>query len=246
MPFDTRHCQVIRGRETLDHDESESARKVTRPLVEHGQSDAGVLDAQASTTPYEAKAKFVLRLSPRPDTGRIGTGKFAVRAIDFCGRRSICRRRIPAVRQVDAARARGCADRLRTPAMDFRVSAPTSIRATREQQSDDAKVALTTKHGSPKGRARAMVTLCRALGFPARLVTGFIIRQGANIQPHVWVEVFQNQEWVPFDPTNGYSLNLPMNYVPVRRDADDCHEHAERCRSGRPAIRSNDCRPIRV
>ena len=65
-----------------------------------------------------------------------------------------------------------------------------------------------------------MVTLCRVMGFPSRLVTGFIVRQGADIQPHVWVEVFQNQEWVPFDPANGYSVNLPMNYVPVRRDAD--------------------------
>jgi hypothetical protein len=65
-----------------------------------------------------------------------------------------------------------------------------------------------------------MVTLCRALGFPSRLVAGFIIRQGADIQPHIWLEVFQNQQWEPFDPTHGYSLCMPMNYVPVRRDAD--------------------------
>jgi hypothetical protein len=36
----------------------------------------------------------------------------------------------------------------------------------------------------------------------------------------VWVEVFEKQEWLPFDPTNGYSLTLPPNYLPVRRDGD--------------------------
>jgi hypothetical protein len=65
-----------------------------------------------------------------------------------------------------------------------------------------------------------MVTLCRALRIPARLVTGFRVRQGATIPPHVWVEVFLNQAWVPFDPKEGYSLNLPMDYVPVRRGSD--------------------------
>jgi hypothetical protein len=65
-----------------------------------------------------------------------------------------------------------------------------------------------------------MVTLCRALRIPARLVAGFRVQQGANIQPHVWAEVFQNQAWVPFDPTNGWSRTLPMDYVPVRRGGD--------------------------
>jgi hypothetical protein len=51
-------------------------------------------------------------------------------------------------------------------------------------------------------------------------VAGFIVRQGSDLHPHVWLEVYQNQQWEPFDPTHGYSLNLPMNYVPVRRDAD--------------------------
>jgi 7 transmembrane helices usually fused to an inactive transglutaminase/Transglutaminase-like superfamily len=79
---------------------------------------------------------------------------------------------------------------------------------------------LANKSGTPQTKARAMVTLCRVLRMPARLVTGFRIRQGARITPHVWVEVFQNQAWVPFDPTDGFSRNLPMDYVPVRRGSD--------------------------
>jgi hypothetical protein len=63
--------------------------------------------------------------------------------------------------------------------------------------------------------------------FPARLVTGFIIRQGDDVQPNIWVEVFQNQAWVPFDPINGYSRrNFPKEYVPVRRDGEGIVDHS--------------------
>lgn len=69
-------------------------------------------------------------------------------------------------------------------------------------------------------RARTMVTLCRAMMAPARLVVGFEIGQTANAVPRVWVEVFYQQRWIPFDTENGYSQTLPGNYVPVRRGGD--------------------------
>jgi hypothetical protein len=94
------------------------------------------------------------------------------------------------------------------------------IDSTPEAAGENVPDVVHFRRGTALGRARAMVTLCRAMRFPARLVTGFIIRQGANIQPHTWVEVFQRQSWIPFDPTYGYSLRLPMEYVPVRRDAE--------------------------
>jgi hypothetical protein len=63
-----------------------------------------------------------------------------------------------------------------------------------------------------------MVAMCRATRrLPARLVTGFEIKQQEKAQPHVWVEVFVNQRWEPYDPEYGNTRYLPMNYLPVRR-----------------------------
>jgi hypothetical protein len=97
-----------------------------------------------------------------------------------------------------------------------------AINSTPEA-SDAVRDAVTSGNGTPLARARTMVTVCRALDIPSRLVTGFIVRQAADIQPHVWVEVFEKQEWLPFDPTNGYSLTLPPNYLPVRRGGDQIY-----------------------
>jgi hypothetical protein len=76
------------------------------------------------------------------------------------------------------------------------------------------------KSGSPLARARAMVAMCRAIRIPARLVSGFEIKQQSNMRPRVWVEVFLSQRWEPYDPENGYAQSLPMNYVPARRNGD--------------------------
>ena len=75
-------------------------------------------------------------------------------------------------------------------------------------------------NASPLGRARTMVALARSIDIPARLVTGFEIKQKTKAEPIVWVEVFMAQSWVPFDPTNGFTRYLPMNFVPVRRGGD--------------------------
>lgn len=78
--------------------------------------------------------------------------------------------------------------------------------------------ALKQGVASPLGRARVFAALCRASKIPARMVTGFSIRQGADIKPHVWVEVLTEGRWEPFDPENGFARELPHNVVPARRD----------------------------
>lgn len=70
---------------------------------------------------------------------------------------------------------------------------------------------------APLGRARLMVALCRAARMPARLVTGFELRQQEPITPHVWVEVFGNSRWRPFDPVNDYAWTMPVHFIPARR-----------------------------
>jgi len=85
---------------------------------------------------------------------------------------------------------------------------------------DDVGYAIANQQATPLGRARAMVTLCRAARIPARLVTGFELRQTEVPTPHVWVEVFQKHRWIPFDPTFGYARQMPYYFVVVRRDGD--------------------------
>jgi hypothetical protein len=82
----------------------------------------------------------------------------------------------------------------------------------------DAAAALKQRMASSLGRARAMVALCRTAKIPARLVTGFIVKQDADVRPHVWVEVLRLRHWEPYDPDNGFTRELPHNFLPVRRD----------------------------
>jgi transglutaminase-like putative cysteine protease len=91
------------------------------------------------------------------------------------------------------------------------------LRTTHDAPSD-AAAALKQRTASSLGRVRAMVVLCRAAKIPARLVTGFVIRQDADVRPHVWAEVLTNGHWEPYDPDNGFTRELPHNFVPVRRD----------------------------
>lgn len=82
----------------------------------------------------------------------------------------------------------------------------------------DAAAALKKRAASSLGRVRAMVALCRAAKIPARLVAGLVVRQDADVRPHVWAEVLTNGHWEPYDPDNGFTRELPHNFLPVRRD----------------------------
>jgi len=82
----------------------------------------------------------------------------------------------------------------------------------------DAAAALKQRLASSLGRARAMVALCRTAKIPARLVTGFVVKQDVDVRPHVWVEVLRQRRWEPYDPDNGFTREVPHNFVPARRD----------------------------
>ncbi len=172
---------------------------------------------QAATAPYNANAKFVLRLSPRAESGPPN--------LEILARRDrYLRTEIdlpttdPAIRQLAKLcppthnpNSSGC----NGPSNTARISTPAA--ASRNRTMRRSRSPRSMAH--PKRRRGRWSRLPRA-GFSLALVTGFIVRQGADIQPHVWAEVYQNQEWAPFDPANGYSVDLPLNYVPVRRDSD--------------------------
>lgn len=92
---------------------------------------------------------------------------------------------------------------------------------TDEDSSNDTVLGvLRDATATPLGKARLMVTLCRAAGIPARLVTGFELKQQKKAQPHTWVEVFRDAHWWPFDPHYGYARRLPNAFVAARRDGE--------------------------
>lgn len=85
---------------------------------------------------------------------------------------------------------------------------------------DNVEWALANKKASDLGKARSMVTLCRADRIPARLVAGFELRQTNSPKPHVWLEVFYGHNWVPFDPAQGYARRMPIHFIPIRRGGE--------------------------
>jgi hypothetical protein len=218
VPFDTRHCAVDRDGEAAHFSDPNLRSKTTRPYVGTGNRLLVFSTRKGGGTACDAQARFLLRLSPRVDERHAALGSLPSRE-RFLRAEIDLPTTEPAVKEI-AGRAPADAQ-TEFERLQWAFEYCSTIDSTGQSPSDDAKAALTTKQGSPTGRARAMTTLCRAMGLPARLVTGFVVRQGADIDPHVWVEAFHDQVWMPFDPTNGYSLTLPMDYVPVRRDADE-------------------------
>ena len=85
----------------------------------------------------------------------------------------------------------------------------------------DAAGAIERKTAAPGGRARALVALCRAAKVPARIVSGFELREEVNMRPRLWAEVFDAAQWVPYDPDGGFARELPARFVPVRRGTED-------------------------
>jgi transglutaminase-like putative cysteine protease len=229
LPNDTRYAEVIKGRESWIVKDPNLRADETRRFRETGNRFLVLTTRQAGSGPYDATAKFDLLLSPRPEFRRQPVLENLTPDA-----RSIFLRHEPNVPKDDPI-VRNAAQRIpdeggETSAEQlqwiFRFCSQdidSSVDAAGESPTDDVKLALTSGRGSAKARARTMVALCRAQRMPARLVTGFHVQQSASAQPHVWVEVYseQDQAWVPFDPTAGWSLNLPMNYVPARRNADE-------------------------
>ena len=88
------------------------------------------------------------------------------------------------------------------------------------------EVTLKLRKGTCRDFAWLMIEACRALGFAARFVTGYIYvpsRDGPALRgggaTHAWVQVFlPGAGWVEFDPTNGIVGNRDLIRVGVSRE----------------------------
>jgi transglutaminase-like putative cysteine protease len=237
MPFETPYCDVLNAdQNTWTIPNPNLQRRVVGPYKSTQNHYLALTTKQGSVDPYLATANFVLRLSPRPNASR----KPPLESLDRDAE-SLFLQETPDLPTSDAqvrqvAQLAEAEAETKAQQIQWIFEYCTTIDSTPEAAGDTVVGAVTNRVGTPVARARTLVTLCRERGIPARLVTGFIISQGAVAKPYVWSEVFHDQEWKPIDPTNGYSFTLPMNYVPVRRDADQVHDANSNVTELRPSF----------
>lgn len=67
--------------------------------------------------------------------------------------------------------------------------------------------------------AHMMIAICRANGIAARYACGFMEGEG---ETHAWVEVWDGNKWIGFDPTNDTIITQGYLKVAHGRDAADC------------------------
>lgn len=77
----------------------------------------------------------------------------------------------------------------------------------------DAITTLKLQKASCNGKSRLFTAIMRTLGIPTRLVGGLILTPGEKKITHQWVEVFIQNHWIPFDPTNDHFAELPEHYL---------------------------------
>jgi len=97
----------------------------------------------------------------------------------------------------------------------------TSKIKTDEQHSLDNVLEIINKRsGSVLGKVRLLTTLARAAKIPARIVMGLILEEESDAQPHYWMEINVKDQWLAYDPSEGYVKEMPLNYLPVRRNGE--------------------------
>lgn len=90
----------------------------------------------------------------------------------------------------------------------------------------DALTALRLRQASCNGKSRLFVALARLNRLPARLVGGIILNSGRKKTSHQWVEVYVQDQWVPFDPTNRHFASIPGNYLVLYRGDEALFSHS--------------------
>ena len=82
-----------------------------------------------------------------------------------------------------------------------------------------AQEAYRLRQGVCQDYSHLMISLCRAVGIPARYVCGLMMGEG---QTHAWVEAYDGQCWYAFDPTNDTAIASGYIKLAHGRDAQDC------------------------
>jgi transglutaminase-like putative cysteine protease len=76
------------------------------------------------------------------------------------------------------------------------------------QVNTPAAEAFRLGKGVCQDHAHAFIGCCRSLGLPARYVSGYLFTEdGSLMQTHAWVDVWQNEQWLGLDVSNGMLTN---------------------------------------
>ena len=94
---------------------------------------------------------------------------------------------------------------------DYLFNLPTNLKSSVSELSD--AVALGTMTDAQK--AMVMVSVCRRLNIPSRVVTGVMLSDDPEARIMTWVEVHENNSWVPYHPDKGFAGELPVRYVTI-------------------------------
>lgn len=87
--------------------------------------------------------------------------------------------------------------------------------------SDTAARSFALRRGVCQDYAHVMIACCRALGVPARYVSGYLLAAGDDhIASHAWVDVWlaRHDRWFAIDVTNGVPGGLQHCRLAVGRD----------------------------
>lgn len=91
--------------------------------------------------------------------------------------------------------------------------------------------------------AHLMIAACRSNGFYARYVNGLTIGEG---ETHAWVEVWQNGEWIGFDPTLDQQIEYGYLKFAHGRDVADCPTNRGRFYSWAMETMNVNCKLIEI
>jgi hypothetical protein len=67
--------------------------------------------------------------------------------------------------------------------------------------------------GDSAAKSRLLTALCRNCGIPARLVTGLTLTKDDEQLPHVWVEAWLRDHWLPMCPFYHHFGHVPRTYL---------------------------------
>jgi len=87
---------------------------------------------------------------------------------------------------------------------------------TASSGSDDALITLAAGEGSQVGKARLLVALLRAAGFPARIAAGLHLTPTKNGKETVWAEAWLGGQWLSLSPSLGFFGARPADVVLLR------------------------------
>ncbi|MFI5317098.1 MAG: UUP1 family membrane protein [Myxococcota bacterium] len=82
--------------------------------------------------------------------------------------------------------------------------------------SDDALLTLAAGEGSPVGKARLLVALLRASGYPARICAGLRLRTDKEGKETAWAEAWVGGEWISLSPSLGFFGARPPDLLLLR------------------------------